>query len=237
MIAIPTVDLRAGACVRPIGLSSDAGDFPLGEPVTVARRWAAAGFRFLQVIDVDASPVAGANTSFVEEIARDGAISIQVGGGVQSLDQVERILEAGASRVVVAPAALNEPDWLFELSELFPGVLVIPTAVRERRVVTRGWVRDLPLDIHDLVDDLRGAPLGGLLVASVRDDAQHAAADLAMLEELVEMSSFPIMSAGGAASMDALRALEHRGISAVVLGCALYSGALEPRAVAAEFGG
>jgi phosphoribosylformimino-5-aminoimidazole carboxamide ribotide isomerase len=57
-----------------------------------------------------------------------------------------------------------------------------------------------------------------------------------MLEELVEMSSFPIMSAGGAASMDALRALEHRGISAVVLGCALYSGALEPRAVAAEFG-
>jgi len=223
MIAIPTVDLRAGACVRPIGLSSDAGDFPLGEPVTVARRWAAAGFRFLQVIDVDASPVAGANTSFVEEIARDGAISIQVGGGVQSLDQVERILEAGASRVVVA--------------ELFPGVVVIPTAVRERRVVTRGWVRDLPLDIHDLVDDLRGAPLGGLLVASVRDDAQHAAADLAMLEELVEMSSFPIMSAGGAASMDALRALEHRGISAVVLGCALYSGALEPRAVAAEFGG
>jgi phosphoribosylformimino-5-aminoimidazole carboxamide ribotide isomerase len=93
----------------------------------------------------------------------------------------------------------------------------------------------LPLDILDLVDDLVGVPLGGLLVASTHLDGQHTNADLALLEDVVEACEFPIMSAGGVSAMDDLRALEHRGVAAAVLGSVLYSGALDPRAVAQEF--
>lgn len=236
MLVIPTVDLRNGACVRPPGPVPDGSDFPFGAPLTVARLWASAGFRRLQLIDLDAEASLGANAALVEEIVRDGAVEIQAGGGVESIEQIERLAEVGATRVVVGPRALNDPDWIIEAAAIFPGLLIVPTAVRERRVVTRGWVRGLPLDIVDYVEGLPGVPLGGLLVTCVGCDAAHAATDLTLLEDLAEISAFPIMAAGGAMTMNDLRALEHRGVDAVVLGTALYSGALDARAVAGEFG-
>jgi len=236
MLVIPTVDLRNGVCVRPPGPVPDESDFPFGEPLAVARKWASAGFRRLQVIDLDADGSLGVNAVLIEEIVRDGAVEIQAGGGVESIEQIERLAEVGATRVVVGPRALNEPDWIIEAAAIFPGLLIVATAVRERRVVTRGWVRGLPLDIVDYIEGLPGVPLGGLLVTCVGCDAAHAATDLTLLEDLAEISAFPIMAAGGATTMNDLRALEHRGVDAVVLGTALYSGALDARAVAGEFG-
>jgi phosphoribosylformimino-5-aminoimidazole carboxamide ribotide isomerase len=236
MIAIPSLDLRNGACVRPPGLSSGASNFALGDPLAVARLWSSMGFHCMQLTDLDSAALCGANATVVEDIGRETGVEFQAGGGVESVEKIERLAVLGASRVLVGPRALNDPDWICEAAELFPGFLIVQTDVRERRVVTRGWVRGLRLDIVGLVEGLYDVPLAGLLVASVACDAQHAAADLALLEELVEISGFPILAAGGATTMDDLRALEHRGVSAVVLGTALYSGTLDHKAVAAEFG-
>jgi phosphoribosylformimino-5-aminoimidazole carboxamide ribotide isomerase len=235
MIAIPTVDLRNGMCVKPPGLKSGSGDFPIGNAIGVARAWASDGFHRLQIVDADAESGSGSNANLIEEVIHDGALEIQVGGSVQLLEQIERLADAGASRVVLGSRALDEPDWLTHVADLFPGILVVSTDVRERRVVTRGWVHGLPLDILDLVEDLVGVPLGGLLVASTHLDGQHTGADLALLEDVVEACGFPVMSAGGVSTMDDLRALEHRGVAGAVLGSVLYSGALDPRAVAQEF--
>jgi phosphoribosylformimino-5-aminoimidazole carboxamide ribotide isomerase len=236
MIAIPTVDLRNGMCVKPAGLKSESGDLPVGNGIVVARAWASDGFRRLQIIDLDLESGSGSNANLIEDVIRDGALEIQIGGGVQSLEQIERLADAGASRVVLGARALDEPEWLAHVADLFPGLLMVSTDVRERRIVTRGWVHGLPLDILDLVEDLVGVPLGGLLVASVHLDGQHSGADLALLEDVAEACEFPVMSAGGVSTMDDLRALEHRGIAGAVLGTVLYSGALDPRAVAQEFG-
>lgn len=234
MIAIPTVDLQNGACAKPIGPSTS--DFPTGDPLSVVRALAALGFHRVQINDRDAESGPGSNTALVEDIVRDGAADIQVAAGVQSLDQIERLSDAGACRIILAPRALDEPEWLMHVADLFPGLLIVATDVRERRVVTRGWVHGLPLDILDLAEDLSGIPLGGLLVSSDHRDGQHTSGDLALLEDVAEACEFPVIAAGGVATMDDLRALEHRGIAGAVLGSVLYSGALELRAVAREFG-
>jgi phosphoribosylformimino-5-aminoimidazole carboxamide ribotide isomerase len=236
MIAIPTVDVRGGMCVGPSGAKNGA-ELPVGYPVNVARAWAASGFRRLQLVDRDLEAGNASNASVIEDVVRDGALELQISGDVRSLEQIERLADAGASRVVLGGRALDELDWLGHVADLFPGLLVVSTDVRERRVVTRGWVHGLPLDILDLVDDLAGVPLGGLLVSSVHLDAQHTPADLALLEDVAEACEFPVISAGGVTTMDDLRALEHRGVGGAVLGTVLYSGALDPRAVAQEFGG
>ena len=236
MIAIPNIDLQNGTCVRPAGSRSGPSDFPAGDLIGVARALASCGFRRFQIIDRDSESGSGSNAGLIEDVARDGALEIQAGGGVQSLEQIERLADAGACRVVVGPRALDEQDWLAHVADLFPGLLIVSTDVRERRVVTRGWVHGLPLDILDLVDDLAGIPLGGLLVASVHLDGQHTSADLALLEDVAEACEFPVISAGGVSTMDDLRALEHRGIAGAVLGTVLYSGTLDLRAVAQEFG-
>src|SRR5262249_16190364 len=119
--------------------------------------------------------------------------------------------------------------------ELFPGMLIVATDVRERRVVTRGWVRSLPLDILDVASELNGLPLGGLLVSTAPGEASRSGSDLALIEDLVEACDFAVIGAGGVSSMSDLRALEHRGVSAVIVGDALYTGAIDAHNASMEF--
>jgi phosphoribosylformimino-5-aminoimidazole carboxamide ribotide isomerase len=102
-------------------------------------------------------------------------------------------------------------------------------------VTTRGWTRTLPLDILDVVDELNALPLGGLLVTAVHREGQMQGTDLPLMEDVAESSNFPVYASGGVATMQDLRALEHRGMAGVVIGMALYTGALDPVVVAGEF--
>jgi len=236
VIAIPAVDLREGACVQLVGGSFQQERVRLDDPVEVAASWARHGFSWLHVVDLDAATGRGSNLPLVREILADATVPVQVGGGVRSSELAEELLEAGASRIVVGTRALEDEDWLAELAARHPGEIVVACDVRERRITTRGWVRTLPLDILDAVETLNAQPLGGLLVTAVHREGRLEGADLPLMEDVAEASRFPVFAAGGVASMQDLRALEYRGVAGVVIGMALYTGALDPVVVAGEFG-
>jgi phosphoribosylformimino-5-aminoimidazole carboxamide ribotide isomerase len=92
------------------------------------------------------------------------------------------------------------------------------------------------VDVLDVVDELNGLPLGGVLVTAVDLEGRMRGTDLALMEDVADRSNFPVIASGGVASLNDIRALEHRGVEAVVLGMALYTGVLDARAVAQEFG-
>ena len=236
MIAIPAVDLRDGACVQLVGGSFQEERIRLDNPLDVAASWARQGFSWLHVVDLDAATGRGSNLPVVREILAETAVPVQVGGGVRSEEQVHELLDAGASRIVVGTRALEEEDWIAELAARHPGEIVVACDVRERRVTTRGWVRTLPIDIIDAVETLNAYPLGGILVTAVHREGRLQGADLPLMEDVAEASHFPVFAAGGVASMQDLRALEHRGVAGVVIGMALYTGALDAVIVAGEFG-
>jgi phosphoribosylformimino-5-aminoimidazole carboxamide ribotide isomerase len=236
MIAIPAVDLRDGACVQLVGGSYARERVRLENPVEVARSWTRYGFRRIHVVDLDAATGRGGNVGIVREILRDTPADVQVGGGIRERDQIEELLADGASRVVVGTRALEEPEWLAEIADDFPGQVIVAADVRERRLVTRGWVRTLPANILDTVEELNGLPLGGLLVTAVHREGQMQGVDLPLMEDVAEASNVPVIASGGVASVHDLRALAYREIAGVVIGMALYTGALDPRAVAGEFG-
>jgi phosphoribosylformimino-5-aminoimidazole carboxamide ribotide isomerase len=236
MIAIPAVDLRDGACVQLVGGSYAHERVRLENPAEVARSWTRYGFRRLHVVDLDAATGRGSNLGVVREILHDTPAAVQVGGGVREGDQIEELLAEGASKVVVGTRALEEPEWLAEIAEEFPGQIVVAADVRDRRLVTRGWGRTLPAEILDVVEELNGLPLGGLLVTAVHREGQMQGVDLPLMEDVAEASHVPVLASGGVASVRDLRALAYRDIAGVVIGMALYTGALDPRAVAGEFG-
>ena len=236
MIAIPAVDLRDGACVQLVGGSYRQERIRLENPVDVARSWDHYGFHRLHVVDLDAATGRGSNLSIVRDLLSDGSLPIQVGGGVRTGDLVEDLLEAGAANVIVGTRAIEEPEWLAELASRHPGEIIVACDVRERRVTTRGWAHTLPLDILDIVHELNSLPLGGLLVTAVHREGQMQGTDLPLMEDVAEASHFPVYASGGVATMQDLRALEHRGLAGVVIGMALYTGALDPVVVAGEFG-
>ena len=236
MIAIPAVDLRDGACVQLVGGSYARERVRLDRPVEVARSWTHYGFRRLHVVDLDAATGRGTNAGIVREILHDALAEVQVGGGIRETDQISDLLDDGASRVVVGTRALEELDWLAEIADDYPGQIILAADVRDRRLVTRGWARTLPTDVLDFVEELDGVPLGGLLVTAVHREGQMQGVDLPLMEDVAETAHVPVIASGGVASVRDLRALADRSIAAVVIGMALYTGALDPRAVAAEFG-
>jgi phosphoribosylformimino-5-aminoimidazole carboxamide ribotide isomerase len=237
VIAIPAVDLREGACVQLVGGSYARERVRLENPVEVARSWAGYGFRRLHVVDLDAATGRGSNGAVVREILRDAAADVQVGGGVRETDRLEELLDDGAGRVVVGTRALEEPEWLAEIAEEFPGRVIVAADVRERRVVTHGWARTLAADVFDVVAELNGLPLAALLVTAVHREGQMQGTDLPLMEDVAEASHVPVLASGGVASMRDLRALEYRNVAGVVIGMALYTGAIDARRVAEEFGG
>jgi phosphoribosylformimino-5-aminoimidazole carboxamide ribonucleotide (ProFAR) isomerase len=236
MLAIPVIDVRNGLCADPRapGVSETPG---LADPLAMARAWATAGFRRVHIRDLDAAVGRGSNHDLLEDIARDGAAELQIECSAESTDDIERLFDAGASHVVLGPRGIEEPEWTASLAEAYPGVLVIGTDVRERRVSVRGWVRNLPIDILDLAEELSSLPLGGLMIATAGTPADFSRSplDLNLLEDLAETCDFPIIAVGGVTTMHDIRALEHRRVSAVVLdGGALAS--IDARTLAAEFG-
>ena len=235
MIAIPAIDLRDGACVQLVGGSYAHERVRLDDPAGVARDWASHGFRRLHLVDLDAATGAGSNDELLRDILGEGALQMQVGGGVRSGETIERLLAHGAYRVVVGTRALEEPDWLAEMTSLFPGELIVAADVRERRVVTRGWSRTLPRDILDTIAELNALPLGGVLVTAVHKEGRLGGTDLPLMEDVAESSSAPVYASGGVTTMSDLRALADRGVAGVIIGMALYTGALDPRIVAEEF--
>ena len=235
MIAIPAVDLRDGACVQLVGGDYADERIRLDDPAAVARRWASVGFQRLHVVDLDAATGRGSNVAVVREILRDTSAEVQVGGGLKAQDAIDRLLDDGARRVVVGTRAVEDIDWLAELAAEFPDEIIVAADVRDRRVVTRGWQRTLPRDVVDLVEEIGTLPLAGILVTAVHKEGKLQGTDLPLMEDVAEASGVPIIASGGITTMADLRALEDRGVSAAVLGMALYTGALDARVVAEEF--
>jgi phosphoribosylformimino-5-aminoimidazole carboxamide ribotide isomerase len=237
MIVLPAVDLRGGACVQLVGGEYADEKVRLDDPLAAAREWARLGFRRLHVVDLDAATGRGSNAAIVEEIVQHGGFdAVQVGGGVRDDDAVERVLDLGAAAAVVGTRGLEDPDWLAEAAARFPGAIVLAADVRERRVVTRGWQKTLPRLVTDVVEELAGLPLAGLLVTAVHKEGQMQGVDLVLVEDVIELATVPVYASGGVGSVQDLRNLAERGAAGAVVGMALYTGALDARLVAEEFG-
>lgn len=237
MIVIPAVDLRGGHCVQLVGGDYADERVRLDDPVAVAREWARTGFSRLHVVDLDGATGRGSNASIIREILRDATVPVQVGGGIRDEGQIERMIDDGASAVVVGTRAVEDEDWRAEMALQFPGRLIVAADVRERRVVTRGWAETSRLDVIDFVESLAGLPLAGILVTAVHKEGLMEGTDLPLMEDVADACAWPVFASGGVSTADDLRALEHRGLAGAVLGMALYTGALDARRTAEEFGG
>jgi len=235
MIAIPAIDLRGGACVQLVGGSYDRERVRLEDPVAVARRWYDDGFRRLHVVDLDAATERGSNARIVEQIIETSRASIQVGGGLRTSEQVDALIAAGARHVVVGTRAIEDPDWLAEIVARHPREIIVAADVRERAIVTRGWKTTLSKDVAEFVREVASLPLAGLLLTAVHREGEMRGPDLALVEEIAASTAIPVIASGGVGTIADLRALAERGAAAVVIGMALYTGALDARAVAAEF--
>lgn len=235
MIVIPAVDLRDGRCVQLVGGSYDREVIRFDDPVDVAARWQRSGFAALHVVDLDAATGRGSNRDVIRRILEFRDRETQVGGGIRNTEDVDDLLRAGAERVITGTRGLEDPAWLASVASANAGRVVVAVDIRDRGIVTRGWTGSYERDFRDVIPELNSLPLAGLLVTAVHREGMMEGTDLPLMREVLAYSTLPIQAAGGVGTIEDLRGLKDLGVSAVIVGMALYTGALDPGAIIEEF--
>ncbi|HTJ84665.1 MAG TPA: 1-(5-phosphoribosyl)-5-[(5-phosphoribosylamino)methylideneamino] imidazole-4-carboxamide isomerase [Polyangiaceae bacterium] len=236
MKAIPAIDLREGACVQLVGGSYEDERVRLPDPVAQAVRFRDAGFTHLHVVDLDAATGRGSNRAVVLDLLRVPGLAVQIGGGIRTKEDADALLEGGADAIVVGTRALEDRPFLEDLARAHPQRVVIALDVRGREVVTRGWSAGSGREVEGVLDDVAALPLRGALVTAVHVEGSLAGVDEALYRDLVQRSTLPIIASGGVGAMRDLELLAAAGCAAVVIGMAIYSGAVDVDVVARKYG-
>lgn len=235
MQVIPAIDLRDGACVQLVGGSYADERVRITDPVSVAARWASAGFERLHVVDLDAATGRGTNREVVTRLLAASGVRLQCGGGVREIDSIEELLAAGASEVVLGTKAIEDREWLEQAAALYPNRLIVAADARGRNVTSRGWSETLSVEVTTLVKELNRLPLAAILVTAVDLEGRMQGADVGLMRELALLSRVPLQASGGVGTLADLRDLAGAGVSAAIVGMALYTGALDTSAIIEEF--
>jgi len=234
VIVVPAIDIRDGACVQLRGGSYDDELVRLDDPAGVAMWWRDLGYTDLHVVDLDAATSRGANAAITAAICALEGTSVQVGGGVRGDADVDRLLDAGASSVIVGTRAITEPAWLAAIADAHPGRISLAVDVRGGVVTTEGWRHQTALDPVDLVRSLGAVPLRQVLVTAVDVEGTERGPDLGLVARVRTATAHRLGVAGGVASAEDLAGLRDLGVDAVVVGTALYTGALDPEGLSEE---
>ncbi len=238
MIVYPAIDLRAGRCVR-----LTQGDFARetvygDDPVTVARRWEALGARWLHVVDLDGARAGRPlQAPLVAAICAAVRIPVQVGGGLRTAAAVGQVLEAGAARAVVGTVAVRNPALCTALCRAFPGRVAIGIDARDGVVRVAGWLEDEAIDAATLARAAAERGAACVVYTDIGRDGTQRGPDLAGTRAVARAAGIPVIASGGVGALDHLRAvaaLEGDGVAGVIVGRALYTGAVDLRAALHE---
>jgi phosphoribosylformimino-5-aminoimidazole carboxamide ribotide isomerase len=228
----PAIDLRGGRCVR-----LRQGDYTTetvydDDPVAVARRFAAAGARWIHVVDLDAARTGEpANVATVEAICAAVPCRVQAGGGVRTAAAAGALLASGVARVVVGTAAVETPELVDDLCVLHPGKVAVGLDARGRAVAVRGWKESAGADLVELAGRFDAAGAAALVVTEIGRDGMLEGPDVDQLAAVLGATGLPLIASGGVASLTDLAQLrdlrvDGRSLAGAIVGTALYEGRL-----------
>ena len=221
---VPAVDVKDGQVVQLVGGERGTGK-QYGDPVEAAERWVNQGARTLHLVDLDgAFDGERANAEAVESVVDAVDVETQLGGGIRTVDDATALLDAGLDRVILGTAAVENPDIVAEISEEYPGTVLVSLDAKDGEVVVSGWTEGTGLDPAEAAGRYEDLGAGGILFTDVDVEGQLEGVRTGPVERIVGAVDIPVIASGGVATLDDVRALQDAGASAVVVGSALYEG-------------
>jgi len=229
---VPAIDLLEGRCVRLSQGRYDAATVYSEDPGAVAARFASHPIRRLHVVDLDGARTGRPGNREAIRAILDAArgVAVQLGGGLRSLGAVENALGLGVDRVVVGTVAVREPGLIRDCARRYPGRVVVGIDAREGRVSVEGWTEMSELSALELAREFEDAGVAALVYTDIARDGMLAGPNLEATALLAEAVGIPVLASGGVSSLEDLRraaGLRRRGVAGVIVGRALYTGALE----------
>ena len=231
MILFPAIDLKDGQCVRLLKGDMDAATVFSDDPAAQAAAFAAQGFEWLHIVDLDGAfagrPV---NAAAIGAILAASRLPAQLGGGIRDLATIEMWLEAGIARVILGTVAVRDPTLVRQACKRFPGHIAVAIDARGGRVAVEGWAEESELSAPALARRFADAGVAALIYTDIDRDGVLEGLNIASILALARTTAIPVIASGGLASLaDIARLLEPDCaiLAGVISGRALYDGRLD----------
>jgi len=228
MLIIPAIDIKDGRCVRLFQGEMDKVTVYFESPLDAARHWVSEGATFIHIVDlngaVEGRPV---HTREVQAICGVNGLSVELGGGLRSLEAVEAALALGVSRVVIGTAAYDNAEFLRTLCKKFPEQVVVGIDARNGKVAVKGWKETTSMNAVELAKRCEQDGASRIIYTDISRDGTREGVNLDETRKIARAVKIPIIASGGVATLEDIRRLmplEKEGVEGVIVGRALYAG-------------
>jgi 1-(5-phosphoribosyl)-5-[(5-phosphoribosylamino)methylideneamino] imidazole-4-carboxamide isomerase/N-(5'phosphoribosyl)anthranilate isomerase len=232
LILLPAVDVADGQAVR-LTQGAAGTETSYGDPLEAARNFLEQGAEWLHLVDLDAAFGRGENTAVIRRVVDElsGSMNIELSGGIRDDESLDRALVAGARRVNLGTAALENPEWTAKVIEEHGDRVAVGLDVRGTTLAARGWTEEGG-DLFEVLARLDADGCSRYVVTDVTKDGMMKGPNLDLLRDVAERTDRPVIASGGISTLDdiaAIRELVDLGVEGAILGKALYAGAFTLR--------
>ena len=222
---LPAVDVANGRAVRLLkGQAGTETDY--GDPLDAARHWVEAGAQWIHLVDLDAAFGRGSNAELLARIVGEVGVKVELSGGIRDDASLDRALEAGAARINLGTAALEDPEWTERAISDHGDLIAVSLDVRGSTLAARGWTREGG-NLWETLERLNAAGCSRYVVTDVTRDGTLTGPNIELLRTVASLSPAPVVASGGIARLEdiaALAALVPQGVDSAIIGKALYNG-------------
>ena len=231
MLIIPAIDLRNGNVVRLFQGNFDKETIFSSQPDEVAIRWQSYGAKFIHIVDLDGARIGkSTNIESIKSIVKSIQIPVELGGGIRTLVDIEKILAMGVNRVILGSAAVQSPVLVREACRLFNERIVIGIDARDGIVATDGWEASGKISAIDLAKKMKGFGIKRIIYTDISRDGTGEGVNINSALELAKETGLKVIVSGGVGNLDDIREIkkhEREGIEGVIIGKALYTNSLD----------
>ncbi len=235
MKVIPAVDVRGGKSVQLVGGKPGTERVEIEDVAGLARKWQKDGAEMIHIIDLDSAMDLGNNEELIENVIGGLSIPVQVGGGIRTADKVHRLFEIGCERVIIGTRAIQDRSFVEELAEQYSDGIVVALDSAADLVLIKGWQESSGKDIVSVAKDFESLPIWGFLYTNVDVEGRLQGINPIPISRLIRATGKPVIVSGGITTKSDLALLRGMGADSVVVGMAIYTGAVNFKKVVREF--
>jgi phosphoribosylformimino-5-aminoimidazole carboxamide ribotide isomerase len=230
MIVIPAIDLKDGKCVRLAQGDFERVTVYADDPVAMARNWQVQGAARLHLVDLDGS-LAGTpkNSDLIRDIIQAVSLPVQVGGGIRNRETIENYLAMGVAYVILGTAALRDEQFVRQVCRAYEGRIILGIDAGDGKVAIQGWTENTSASPVSLAQRYADEGLAAIIYTDIKRDGVGTGVNIESTKALAQAVNVPVIASGGVAGVadiTQLMGIEEFGVAGVIVGKALYSGAL-----------
>lgn len=227
MKIFPAIDLIGGQAVRLYKGDYEQVKVYDRDAVSVAKRFAEDGARYLHLVDLDgAKNGATDNFSVIEKIVAATGMFCEVGGGIRTMESIATYLNSGAGRVILGTAAIKDPELLSDAISKYGERICVGVDTKNGKVAVKGWLEFTDTDGLDFCKELSASGVKSVIYTDISKDGTMSGTNLEIYEELAKIEALNVTASGGVCTLEEILKLKSFGIHSVILGKALYEGAI-----------